>query len=119
VEIENRTTGQRRTVECDTLVLTGDWIPDHELARSAGLDLDPGTKGPPVDTALRTSRPGVFAAGNVLHAADTADIAALDGRHVAEHVRLWLRGHTPGRRPPYRSPPTPRSGGWPGPAEGR
>ncbi|TKA10813.1 NAD(P)/FAD-dependent oxidoreductase [Actinacidiphila oryziradicis] len=95
VEIENRATGQRRTVECDTLVLTGDWIPDHELARSAGLDLDPGTKGPLVDTALRTSRPGVFAAGNVLHAADTADIAALDGRHAAEHVRLWLRGHTP------------------------
>ena len=32
VEIENLDTGDRRIVDCDTLVLTGDWIPDHELA---------------------------------------------------------------------------------------
>ncbi|MFF5564830.1 NAD(P)/FAD-dependent oxidoreductase [Streptomyces sp. NPDC012623] len=94
VEVEEIATGRRRTVECDTLILTGDWIPDHELVRAAGLDLDPGTKGPLVDTALRTSRPGVFAAGNLLHAVDTADIAALDGRHAARQVQLWLDGHT-------------------------
>ncbi len=55
VEIENLDTGERRIIDCDTLVLTGDWIPDHELARSAGLDMDPKTLGPVVDTALRTS----------------------------------------------------------------
>lgn len=92
VELENLDTGARRIVECDTLVLTGDWIPDHELARSAGLEMDAGTAGPVVDTALRTSRPGVFAAGNLLHPVDTADIAALDGHHVAEPVRAYLRG---------------------------
>ena len=43
--------------------------------------------GPVVDTALRTSADGVFAAGNLLHPVDTADVAALDGRHVAEQVR--------------------------------
>lgn len=90
VEIENLVTGARRLVACDTVVLTGDWIPDHELARSAGLDLDPGTRGPLVDTALRTSRPGIFAAGNLLHPVDTADVAALDGRHVAVEVARWL-----------------------------
>ncbi|MDL4772578.1 NAD(P)/FAD-dependent oxidoreductase [Actinomadura xylanilytica] len=95
VEIEDLATGRRRTVECDTLVLTGDWIPDHELARSAGLEIDPGTRGPLVDTALRTSRPGVFAAGNVLHPVDTADIAALDGRHVAGEVLAFLAGREP------------------------
>jgi hypothetical protein len=77
------------------VVLTGDWIPDHELARAAGLDIDAGTLGPVVDTALRTSRPGVFAIGNLLHPVDTADIAALDGRHVAEHVRDYLNGRRP------------------------
>jgi hypothetical protein len=93
VEIENIDTGARRIVECDTLVLTGDWIPDHELARSAGLDMDPATRGPLTDTALRTNRSGVFAIGNLLHPVDTADIAALDGRHVAGPVRAYLRGH--------------------------
>ena len=95
VEVEDLDTGERRMIDCDTVVLTGDWIPDHELARSAGLDIDPGTLGPVVDTALRTSRPGVFAIGNLLHPVDTADIAALDGRHVADHVRHYLNGRRP------------------------
>jgi thioredoxin reductase len=94
VELEHVDTGARRIVECDTLVLTGDWVPDHELARTAGLDMDPGTLGPVVDAALRTSRSGVFAAGNLLHAVDTADVAALDGRHVADSVRAYLRGES-------------------------
>lgn len=95
VEIEDLNTGRRRMIDCDTVVLTGDWIPDHELARLGGLELDPGTRGPVVDTALRTSRPGVFAIGNLLHPVDTADIAALDGRHVAAYVRSYLAGHRP------------------------
>jgi thioredoxin reductase len=101
VEIRNLRTGQTRVVACDVVVFTGDWIPDHELVRLAGIDLDPATRGPRVDAALRTSRDGVFAAGNVVHPVDTADVAALDGLHVAEHVRRWIdtqvRG-TPGAR---------------------
>jgi thioredoxin reductase len=90
VEVEDLDSGVRRVVACDTVVFTGDWIPDHELMRLRGLDIDPATLGPRVDTALRTSADGVFAAGNVLHAVDTADVAALDGRHVADPVRRWL-----------------------------
>ncbi len=97
VEIQNLDSGARRTVPCDTVITTGDWIPDNELAGAAGLDIDPATGGPRVDSALRTSAPGVFAAGNLLHPVDTADVAALDGRHLAAQVRQWLRTrHTPG-----------------------
>ncbi|CAN5280219.1 FAD-dependent oxidoreductase [soil metagenome] len=92
IEVEDIETGERQTVGCDTVIMSGDWIPDHELVRSAGIDLDPDTLGPRVDTALRTSRPGVFAAGNLNHAVDTADVAALDGLHVATYVHEWLSG---------------------------
>ena len=36
VVLRNRRTGERRVIECDTVVFTGDWIPDHELARTGG-----------------------------------------------------------------------------------
>ncbi len=92
VEIEDLSSGERRVVECDTVVFTGDWIPDHELARSGGITLDRGTLGPLVDSIGRTDRPGVFAAGNLVHPVDTADIAALGGAHVARAVEKHLAG---------------------------
>ncbi len=100
--VENLDTGERRTVECDTVVFTGDWIPDHELARTAGLAMDAATRGPLVDARLATSRAGVFAAGNLLHPVDTADGAALDGRHVAESVSRYLRDPAERERPAAR-----------------
>jgi thioredoxin reductase len=90
VEVADVRTGAVRFVPCDTVVFTADWIPDHELARMAGLAMDPGTRGPAVDTTLATSAAGVFAAGNLVHAAETADIAALSGRHAARHIAAAL-----------------------------
>ncbi len=92
VELTDLGSGRVETVECDLVVFTADWIPDHELAALAGADLDPGTRGPAVDSRLRTTRPGVFAVGNLLHGAETADIAALSGRHAAEGVIAYLGG---------------------------
>jgi thioredoxin reductase len=90
VEVADVRTGSARFVPCELVVFTGDWIPDHELARLAGLAMDPGTRGPVVDTTLATSLAGVFAAGNLVHAAETADIAALSGRHAARHIAAFL-----------------------------
>jgi thioredoxin reductase len=89
--VEQLDTGRRTTIDCDTVVFTGDWIPDHELARSGELQMDPATRGPVVDAGLRTSQPGVFAVGNLLHPVDTADGAALDGRRVGTAVQSWLK----------------------------
>jgi thioredoxin reductase len=91
-EVADVRTGAARFVPCEVVVFTGDWIPDHELARVAGLAMDPGTRGPVVDTTLATSLTGVFAAGNLVHAAETADIAALSGRHAARHIAAVLGG---------------------------
>nr|WP_055707959.1 FAD-dependent oxidoreductase [Streptomyces puniciscabiei] len=84
--------GRTAVLACDTVVFTGDFLPDHELARRGALALDPGTRGPAVDGALRTSRPGVFAAGNVLHAVERAGTAAAEGNGVAGTVLDFLAG---------------------------
>jgi hypothetical protein len=103
--------GSVRTVPCELVVFSGDWIPDHELARLAGAEVDPGMRGPAVDTALHTSVPGMFAAGNLVHAAETADVAALSGRHAATQVAAYLAGR--------RSPGSAEPAGFAGPAAGR
>lgn len=90
IRVRDDRDGAVTTIPCETVVFTGDWIPDHEQARLAGAQMDPGTRGPAVDTALRTSLPRVFAAGNLVHAAETADVAALGGRHAARQIAALL-----------------------------
>ncbi len=90
LEITNVATGAFRKIACDTVVFSGDWIPDREVARRAGLALDSGTLGPAVDGRLRSSHPGVFAVGNLVHPGETADTAALSGRAAARHVAEFL-----------------------------
>lgn len=82
--------GRTAVLPCDTVVFTGDFVPEHELARLGGLTLDPRTRGPAVDGALRTSRPGVFAAGNLLHAVERAATAAREGALAAAAVTAAL-----------------------------
>ncbi len=90
VELADVRDGSVRQIECDTVVFTGDWIPDYELAFSGGVSLDAHSKNPAVNGQLQTSVKGVFAAGNVIHAAETADVAALSGRYAARSVARYL-----------------------------
>jgi hypothetical protein len=92
VELTDLDSGRTRDVQCDLVVFTADWIPDHELAVLGGAELDPLTRGPAVDPSLRTTRAGLFAAGNVLHGAEIADVAAISGLHVASAVTRHLEG---------------------------
>jgi len=90
VEVTDLRSGRVEHLACDTVVFTGDWIPDHELARRGQLIMDCDSRAPRVDQSLRTSVRGVFAAGNLLHGAETADVAALSGRHAARAVHAFL-----------------------------
>ncbi len=92
VEIVHQGSGRREFIPCDTVVFTGEWIPEHEVARQGGLVMDPGTRGPQVDGALRTSLPGVFAAGNLLRGAETAATSAQEGRLAAQRMAAFLEG---------------------------
>lgn len=91
VEVEDLESGKRRVLACDTVVFTGDWIPDNELARAAGLALDADSKSPVVDALGRTDEPGLFAAGNLVHPVDTADVAALGGKGTAKNIARYLQ----------------------------
>jgi thioredoxin reductase len=103
VELADLETGRTSELACDLVVFTADWIPDHELAVLGEAALDPATRGPSVDPALRTTRVGAFAAGNLLHGAETADVAALSGAHVAAGVVRHLEGEPwPAARVPIR-----------------
>jgi hypothetical protein len=42
---------------------------------------------------MRTSTPGLFALGNLVHPAETADRCALDAHAAADSVRAWLVTH--------------------------
>jgi hypothetical protein len=67
--------------------------------RQSGARLDLRTRGPAVDTALRTSVPRLFAAGNLVHPAETADVAALGGRHAARTIAAALHNGDPAGPP--------------------
>lgn len=87
-----RRDGRESVLTCDTVVFTGDFVPDHELARRGGVLLDPGTRGPAVDALFRTASPGVFAVGSGVHAVEPARVAAGEGARVAPVVRGYLGG---------------------------
>lgn len=66
-------------------------IPENEISKTAGVELNPVTSGPVVNESLETNVPGVFACGNVLHVHDLVDYvseeATAAGRHAAEYVK--------------------------------
>jgi thioredoxin reductase len=99
VELRDERTGAHRNVAVDTVVFTGDWIPDNELARAADLDLDPSSKCPVVDSGGESTTDGIYATGNVVHPGETADIAAVRGEAVgASLARRLTRSRRTRRR---------------------
>jgi len=82
VEIQNLDTGARRTVHWTPSSPPGTGSPRTSSPAPPAWTSTPPPEGPRRQP-LCTSTPGVFAAGNLLHPVDTADIAALDGRTSA------------------------------------
>ena len=76
--------GTEFDVECDTVLLSVGLIPENELSKSAGVELDPITKGPIVDNCMMTSVPGIFACGNVVHVNDLVDNVSKESEIAGE-----------------------------------
>ena len=80
----------RQYIECDTLLLSCGLIPENELTKGAGIEIDRITNGAIVNQDRQTDIEGVFACGNVLHVHDLVDYvseeAEIAGRAAAEYL---------------------------------
>ncbi len=79
-------------IECDTVLLSVGLVPENELSARSGVAINPVTNGPRVNSALMTTLPGVFAAGNVLHIHDLVDWVAEEAGRAGDAAACWLSG---------------------------
>ena len=82
--------GTEEFYSCDTLLLSCGLIPENELSRELGVEINPVTSGPVVNESLETNIEGVFACGNVLHVHDLVDFVSHEaqaaGKNAAKYV---------------------------------
>ncbi len=83
--------GTEMEFECDTVLLSVGLIPENELTRGAGIEMDNRTNGAIVYENMETSMEGVFACGNVVHVHDLVDYvtqeSARAGKAAAEYIK--------------------------------
>lgn len=84
--------GTEEFIECDTLLLSVGLIPENELTRAVGIELDPVTNGAVVNEFRETSHKGVFACGNVLHVHDLVDYVTLESQTAGEGAARYVLG---------------------------
>jgi NADPH-dependent 2,4-dienoyl-CoA reductase/sulfur reductase-like enzyme len=84
--------GSEEYVPCDTLLLSVGLIPENELSRSAGIQLNPITGGPVVDESMQTSIPGIFACGNVVHVNDLVDNVSTESAIAGKAAAMYASG---------------------------
>ena len=87
------TNGLSEIIECDSVIFTGSWISENEIARLGGLEIDAVTKAPKINTGFRSSVKGVFVAGNLLRGGrivHIADQCAIEGAQGGKAIAQFL-----------------------------
>ena len=84
--------GTEEYIPCDTLLLSVGLLPENELSKTMGVELDPVTGGPAVFDDFSTSIPGVFACGNVLHVHDLVDFVSREADRAGESAAEYALG---------------------------
>ena len=85
-------TGKTRTLECDGLLFSGQFIAESSLMRSSHLQTNPQTGNPVIDQYGRCSDLDFFATGNMTHPVETAGVCWSDGVQTAHYVYASLSG---------------------------
>ena len=86
-------------LDCDTVIISGNFRPESSLIEHTPIERDPSTSGPAVDMDLMTSVPNIYAAGNMLRGADMHDLCALEGRLAAQNIMKRVTSHENGGDP--------------------
>ena len=84
--------GSGWTVECDALVLSVGLIPENEVAKSAGVKLDPRSNGTVTDAYMQTSAPGIFSCGNSHAVMDLVDFVSAQGEVAGKNAAAFCGG---------------------------
>ena len=74
--------GTEMTFDCDTLLLSVGLIPENELTKNAGIEMDRRTKGAVVFENMQTETDGIFACGNVVHVHDLVDFVTAESQRA-------------------------------------
>ena len=85
-----RRNGVEKVIACDTIVFTGNWIPDNELVRRGGFEIDSTYKSPIVSADAQIAGTSIYAVGNLVLPIKAADKCAVDARAVAKKVAATL-----------------------------
>ena len=88
--------GTEQYFDCDTLLLSVGLLPENELTKKAGIDLDPRTRGAYVFENRETETEGIFACGNVLHVHDLVDYVSEEAKFAGEAAAEYIAN---GERP--------------------
>lgn len=82
-------------IECDTLLLSVGLLPENELTRKAGIEMNPITNGPKVNQYMQTSAESVFACGNVVHVNDLVDNVSTESMKAGKFAAQYAMGTLP------------------------
>lgn len=77
--------------DVDTLLLSVGLIPENELSKGAGVELDMRTRGAIVNESMETTVPGIFACGNVLHVHDLVDWVTDESRRAGKFAAKYIK----------------------------
>ena len=77
-------------LECDTLLLSVGLIPENEITREIGINIDARTKGAFVFENMETSMDGVFACGNVCHVHDLVDFVTGESQKAGKAAAKYI-----------------------------
>lgn len=83
--------GTEREYECDTLLLSVGLIPENDISRKTGLEIDRRTNGLIVNEMMETSASGIFACGNVVHVHDLVDFVSAEARKAGAAAAKYIK----------------------------